>query len=219
MSIESSNVLDSKNESNKKILELLEAARDRRRIDIEEAAYMARKPDDHLERDASYPGILAREVMSLHTVMMRLNRKRLIGRSAIQLERGRITHSPSSKFGNNHYSVSTPLILATDFEFVGDSYVTDGYIFRTYHNQRSQYTHYQPSVAIDRVWLDKSSGEAVKDNSHYIIHTYSGEDHPYATLSGTAIDADALHTVNDRNSELFEEPIGLIRLATETLLR
>jgi len=120
----------------------------------------------------------------------------------------------------NLYSVSTPLILATDFEFVDDSYITDGYIFQTYHNQKSQFTHSFPTVAIERVWLDKPTGEIIKDRYHYIIHAYSGDGHPYATLSGTVIDnTDLLHTVKDRDSRLFEEPIGLLRLATETLSR
>jgi hypothetical protein len=208
-------------------LELLKKARERRELDITEAAKRARRSEDNSERDSSYSGILAQEAISLHKKMMKLNRRvrtpRLLGRSGMSVQRGGVKHFPRSHFGNNRYPVSTPVLLSTPPELVGGSIVSDGYIFTTDHPQRQDSQN--PTVSISRVLRDKYTGQVVKEAYEYIIHVAGQENgHPYAGLSGAAIDSqrdpNLKHSpVQDKDDPLYEEPIGLIRLANEELSR
>lgn len=194
------------------ILNLLKQARAKRELDIVEAAKRARAGDDNLERQASYSGILANEVLVFRKNMMRLNRRKLLGRSAVKIERGEVTQWPISKFGNNYYSVYTPVLFSTDAEFADGSLISEGYKFTTHHTQYGQ--NYNEGACIIRVIQDKITGET-KQSYDFVMHLYGDEPNIVAKLrTGNIMDY-----VEDKNDPLYELPLGLMRLANEEITK
>jgi len=108
-------------------LELLQAARQRRELDITTAAETARLADDVLEEQATVKLILGREAVALAMRMSWLykhpRRHRLLGGSAIKVTAHDKTARPPI--------IGTPLLLATAAEFVDNAAIVDGYTFRT----------------------------------------------------------------------------------------
>jgi len=197
------------------ILELLESAARKRELDIMEAANAPRRVDDALEIEASYEGIVAQEAVSLIRTMLKINRRIRLGRTAVKIERDEINHSDQSRFGNNEYHISTPIILATDPEFIDGAMVRDGYVFTTRHPRRGR--GYNNFLTIDNVLEDEETGEIIRpQRSLFGIQLYDAAgDHPTSRISGSELGNDI--DPFDMDDPRLLTAIGLIRLANDEL--
>ena len=176
------------------VLELLRLSRERKDMDITEAVNRERARYRLEDSKMSNAVILGQEAIALYKVMRKAGK---VIREAGQL--------------------ITPQLLSTESEFVGDSYVSAGYIFRAEEDIPGRRKRVLQSLRIHRQVQDRDTGVAVSRPLYFVYHLHHEAQPVPARLDGyTAILYP--HIINITDEEQLLEPIVLIKLAREELV-